>query len=109
MREKDGKYYAVGGSTGYRWLEAETIHDHLEDLVDLEYFTNLADEAVNTISQYGDFYDFVDDSECSGGGLPWKCGPECGEHSYENCLDCPHWRIKLDSENFEEMFCCDKM
>lgn len=109
MREKDGKMYAAGGTTGYRWLEAESIHDHLEHIVDLGYFTELADEAVATIQQYGDFNDFVDTSGCSNCGLPWEHKPSCGEATYENCLDCPHWRIKLDSSNFEEMFCCDKM
>ena len=109
MREKDGKYYAVGGSTGYRWLEAETIHDHMEDCVDVSYYTALCDEAIETINKYGVFSDFVDISGCSGGGLPWDHKPMCGEQSYDNCLDCPHWRIKLDSENYEEMFCCDKM
>lgn len=108
MREKDGKYYAVGGSTGYRWLEAETIHDHLEDVVDIGYFTKMSTDAIEAIETYGDFNDFIDISGCSNAGLPWEHQPMCGEHSYENCLDCPHWRIKLDSENFEEMFCCDK-
>lgn len=109
MREKDGKYYAVGGTTGYRWLEAETIHDHLEDLVDISYFTEMSTEAIAAIEKYGDFNDFVDISGCSNAGLPWDHEPMCGEHSYENCLDCPHWRIRLDNENYEEMFCCDKM
>ncbi|MBP5463056.1 MAG: hypothetical protein J6Y20_13180, partial [Lachnospiraceae bacterium] len=107
MREKDGKMYAAGGTSGYRWLEAETIHDHLEELVDLGYFTNLSDEAVATINQYGDFQDFVNTTGCSNSGLPWEEKPNCGEQSYESCLNCPHWRIQLDRENFEEMFQCD--
>lgn len=109
MREKDGKYYAVGGSTGYRWMEAETIHDHLEELVDISYFTEMSTEAIQAIEVYGDFNDFVDISGCSNCGLPWQHEPTCGETSYENCLDCPHWRIRLDQENYEEMFACDKM
>ena len=109
MREKDGKMYAAGGTTGYRWIEAESIHDKLEQIVDISYFTNLADEAIEAINQYGDFDDFVDISGCSNGGLPWQHEPTCGEHSYDNCLDCPHWRIQLDMNKFEEMFCCDKM
>ena len=109
MREKDGKYYAVGGSTGFRWLEAETIHDHLEDLVDISYFTKMSTEAISTIEQYGDFNDFIDISGCSNAGLPWMHEPVCGEKSYENCLDCPHWRIQLDRDNYEEMFQCDKL
>ena len=109
MREKDGKYYAVGGTTGYRWLEAETVHDHLEDVVDIGYFTEQSTEAIAAIEQYGDFNDFVDISGCSNCGLPWDHQPVCGESSYDNCLDCPHWRIKLDAHNYEEMFCCDKL
>ena len=109
MREKDGKMYAAGGTTGYRWLEAETVHEHLDELVDLGYFTELADIAKDAINQYGDFDDFVDISGCSNSGLPWEHRPNCGEQLYENCLDCPHWRIKLDTENFEEMFQCDKI
>ena len=107
VREKDGKYYAVGGTSGYRWLEAETLYDHLQDVVDMRYFTNLSDEAVETINQYGDFWDFVDESGCSNGGLPWEHRPNCGEYTFENCLDCPHWRINLDAEKFEEYFGCD--
>ena len=109
MREKDGKMYAAGGTTGYRWLEAETVHEHLEEYVDLGYFTELSDAAVDAINEYGVFDDFVDISGCSNKGLPWEHKPSCGETSYDNCLDCPHWRIRLDSENFEEMFQCDKM
>ena len=26
-REQEGKYYAAVGTTGYRWLEAETVRD----------------------------------------------------------------------------------
>ena len=109
MREKDGKYYAVGGTSGYRWLEAETLHDHLEEVVDIGYFTNMSTEAIAAIEQYGDFNDFIDVSGCSNAGLPWEHKPMCGEQSYENCLDCPHWRINIDSQNFEETFCCDKL
>ena len=109
MREKDGKYYAVGGTIGYRWMEAETMHEHLEDMVDMGYFHAMADEAVAAIEKYGDFDDFVDDGPCSNAGLPWQHEPVCGEHSYENCLDCPHWRIHLDAVNFEEVYQCDKM
>ena len=108
MREKDGKMYAASGTTGYRWIEAETVHDHLEDVVDMSYFIALDDAAIDAINEYGDFYDFIDISGCSTAGLPWDHKPMCGESSYENCLDCPHWRIQLDKENYEEMFACDK-
>ena len=109
MREKDGKYYAVGGTSGYRWLEAETTHDRLEEIVDMHYFDALDDAAIEAIRQYGDFEDFVSDSPCSTGGLPWDHKPQCGESSYENCLDCPHWKLKLDAPDIGESFHCDKM
>lgn len=62
MREKDGKYYAATGTTGYRWLEAEMVKVlGKENDIDRSYYDNLVDEAVNTISQYGDFEWFVSD------------------------------------------------
>ena len=109
MREKDGKYYAVGGTSGYRWLEAETTHDRLEDIVDMHYFQDLSDAAIETISEYGDFYDFVSDSMCSTAGLPWDHVPQCGELTYENCLDCPHWKLNLDAPELGSSFHCKKM
>ena len=90
-------------------MEAETICDHLNEVVDLRYFAGLCEDAVDAINKYGDFDDFVSASGCSNGGLPWDHRPFCGETTYENCLDCPHWRIQLDQNNFEEMYQCDKM
>ena len=109
MREKDGKYYAVGGTSGYRWLEAETTHDRLESIVDMRYFQELDDAAIAAISEYGDFEDFVSDSPCSTGGLPWSHRPMCREETYENCLDCPHWRLNLQAPDIGETFQCDKL
>lgn len=60
MREKDGKYYAVTGSKGYRWLESEMVRElKKEGDIDLSYYDNLVNEAVDTISKYGDFEWFV--------------------------------------------------
>lgn len=56
VREQNGKYYAVEGSSGYRWLESEVVVDTAcEDNVDMGYFNKLVDDAVETISEYGDF------------------------------------------------------
>lgn len=56
MREKDGKFYAAAGSKGYRWLESEMVRElKSTDDIDRSYYDNLVDEAVETISQYGDF------------------------------------------------------
>lgn len=43
MRIKDGNYYAAGGTTGYRWLEAEMVKLlEKENLIDRGYFDKLA-------------------------------------------------------------------
>ena len=60
MREKDGKYYAAGGTKGYRWLESEVVRSGgKEKDIDLKYYLNLVDEAVVAISEYGDFEWFI--------------------------------------------------
>lgn len=61
-REKDGKYYAVTGTKGYRWLESEMVKklDKEED-IDHEHFMELVDKAKETIDVYGDFEWFVSD------------------------------------------------
>lgn len=61
-REKEGKFYAATGTKGYRWMEAEVVQTlKKEDDIDLKYFEALSDEAVEDISQYGDFEWFVSD------------------------------------------------
>lgn len=60
MRMKDDKYYYVTGTKGYRWLESEMIRElDKTDCVDISYFDKLADKAIETISKFGDFKDFV--------------------------------------------------
>ena len=61
-REKDGKYYAATGTKGYRWLESEMVFqmNKLDD-IDESHFIAMADAAVDTIKQYGDYDWFVSD------------------------------------------------
>ena len=61
-REQDGKYNAATGSKGYRWLEAEMVRElgKIDD-IDKSYYQKLVDDAVDTISQYGDFEWFISD------------------------------------------------
>lgn len=60
LREKDGKFSAATGSKSYRWLESETVKIlGKEDDIDRSYYDNLANEAIETIEKYGDFYGFV--------------------------------------------------
>ena len=58
--EKDGKYNAAAGTTGYRWLESEMmLAPGNEENIDRSYYNKLVDDAIDTISQYGDFEWFV--------------------------------------------------
>lgn len=60
FREKDGKYYALSGTKGYRWLESEVVNTlHKESDIDLKYYNNLVDGAIETINMYGDFERFA--------------------------------------------------
>jgi len=61
VREKDGKYYAATGSKGYRWLESELVRGTNEHYIDRSYYDRLVDEAIDTISKYGDFEMFTAD------------------------------------------------
>ena len=84
-REQNGNFYSATGTTGYRWLESEMIMKKLkekefvideetgkkkeiakaeeipgnEDIIDRSYYNKLVDDAVKTISEYGDFEMFV--------------------------------------------------
>lgn len=64
-REKDGKYYAAGGTKGYRWLESEMVKTlGKENDIDRHYYDALVDAAVESISQYGDFEWFISSEPC---------------------------------------------
>lgn len=61
MRESDNGFTSVGGTKDYRWLESERVLDaKLQDAIDLNYFRKLVDDAVDNISNYGDFYEFAE-------------------------------------------------
>lgn len=58
-RYNDGKYYAVTGTKGFRWLESELVKNiGLEDDIDRSYYDTLVDSAAETISQYCDLEAF---------------------------------------------------
>ena len=61
MRQADDKFASATGTKGYRWLESETVRTlHKESDIDRTYYNRLVDDAVETISKYGDFELFVD-------------------------------------------------
>lgn len=56
MREKNDKYYFVSATKGYRWLESEVIKElGKESDIDINYYRNLVDKAIATISKFVDF------------------------------------------------------
>lgn len=60
--KRDDKYSAVTGTKGYRWLEAEQVKlMSRESDIDMAYFHALTDEAIETISKFGDFEWFTRD------------------------------------------------
>jgi len=81
VRVKDGKSYAIGGTKDYLWLEAEMVKmlnldaidrllfedltdtikgtGSLTDIVDMQYYETLVDNATKTIEKFGDFQEFV--------------------------------------------------
>lgn len=62
VREKDGKFYAVTGTKGYLFMEAEDVKkNHLESHIDKSYYISLVEQAKETIEKFGDYYMFSSD------------------------------------------------
>lgn len=97
-RLNNGKYYAVTGTKGYRWFEAEYVRKmHKEDEVDMNYCRTLAEKAIDSINAFGSFERFIDltspyYSDDSEDDVPWNELPPivpCGDSKYNSCLECP--------------------
>lgn len=79
MRQTENKktgekgYAAATGSKGFRWLESEMVRElGKENGIDRSYYNNLVDEAINSLSTYGDFERFVaDEPFVSDNTPPW--------------------------------------
>jgi hypothetical protein len=89
--DKEGniKYDSVVGTKDYRWLESERVKAYgSEEDIDRTYYQKLVDDAVDSISQYGDFEWFVSDDPVPeiDDNLPWK--RECGK---DTCVGCPYF------------------
>ena len=56
VRGENGKYAFTAGSSGYKWLESETVKkEHKEADIDESYYISLANNAIDAISKFGDF------------------------------------------------------
>ena len=61
-KEGNVKYSSATGAKGYRWLESETVKLlNKQKEIDRSYYNSLVDGAIETISKYGDFEQFVAD------------------------------------------------
>ena len=96
-------YNAATGSKGYRWLESEFVKTMgKEEDIDKSYYNAMVDKAIETISEFGDFEQFVSDDSNEIGEFervapdgtlekdpftdtPWKVA--CGK---DTCFGCPH-------------------
>ena len=87
-RNGDGTGYgAVGGTKGYRWLESSLVKNlGKEDDIDRSYYQRLADDAVNDISKFGSFNEFVDGPlpvEAYVNAVPFMNAPESKGDKHE--------------------------
>jgi len=58
IRVHEGKEYAVTGTKGFLWKEANMFVEDV-DQIDIDYFENLSDAAVRSIEKYGSFEEFI--------------------------------------------------
>ena len=73
-KDKDGniKYSSATGAKGYRWLEAEMVKTlGKEGDIDRNYYNKLVDDAIETISKYGNFEWFTSDDPYFDGEVPF--------------------------------------
>lgn len=62
--EKDGRMSFASGTKGYLWLESETVKNlGLEDMINIDFYRKLVDQAKDDISKYGDVDWFMSDEE----------------------------------------------
>lgn len=82
-RQKDKRFASATGSSGkngrlYRWMEVEMVNElGLIDKIDMTYYRAMADEAIETISEYGDFERFVSEEPYQ--NVSWMDVPEVDE------------------------------
>ena len=62
--EKDGRMSFAAGTTGYLWVESDSIKNlDYDSIINKEYYIKQVDEAKDDIGQYGDVEWFLSDEE----------------------------------------------
>lgn len=83
LREKDGKYHAVTGTKGYRWMESEMVKQlSKEEYIDMDFYRKLTNDAIDKISKFGDYDWFISEDEIS---------KFCTKNGSEDCSNCQQW------------------
>lgn len=59
FRVDGDKFYAVAGTKGHLWIDAEVARGMKDLQIDMSYFEKLKDKAIEAISQFGSFEEFV--------------------------------------------------
>jgi hypothetical protein len=92
--KRNDKYVSATGAKGYRWLEAETVKAMTNDagkvdadIIDLSYYDNLVNDAVDDIGKFGDPEWFMSDDPVEEDVPPWL--PPCGDKKIDICSECP--------------------
>ena len=68
VRKVEDKYHTVQGAKGFTWMESEMVEAlGLQSSIDAKYFNKLVDQAIDKISQFGDFTTFVTDKPLDSG------------------------------------------
>ena len=86
-KDKDGnvKYGAATGTKGYFWLEAEVVKTLGKEAdIDRSYYDRMVDDAIETISKYGDFELFVSDDP-----IPVTRQHKIMDCGRTTCVNCP--------------------
>lgn len=84
-RFADDKYYAVGGTKGYRWLEYELVESAGKQKdIDMTYYRSLVDDAVTQLAEYGDVQSFLADDAPQ---IPTRVLPWCDELDCQSCIE----------------------
>lgn len=87
-KEGNVKYDSVVGTKDYRWLESERVKAYGSvDDIDRSYYNKLVDDAIDSISQYGDFEWFASDDPVPEVKEPPWLRP-CKK---ETCVGCPNF------------------
>ena len=93
--KRGDKYVYATGSKGYRWLEASQVKQITNNeidtnIIDISYYDNLVNDAIETINKYGDPEWFMSDDKVEPEELPpWY--PPCGDNKIDICCDCPKY------------------